>query len=85
MKFYETVNINLRNNGDELQLYAGTDLEAAQEAKHRADVSWANATKRDQESTVIELRVYEIPDDTDINDQDAVVDALVECSGYNLI
>lgn len=88
MKFYITANVEIRKDGeygDEFQLYAGTDLKEAQDTKHRAEVNWSKATKRDQERSKILLMVYEIPDDTDLNDKDAVYNALCECVGYDLI
>lgn len=88
MKIFEVTTVSIRQNGeygDEHQSYLGFDLEEATDAKEQALINYANASSRDQAQSVVEARVYEIADDTDINDRDAIIEAMCECSGYDLI
>lgn len=84
MKLYESVSIKLRGSepGDEISLYTGTD---EQKALDVAAADWKHLSKFDKEHSLVEVRVYEISDDTDINDEDDVVDALCDCFGYDVI
>lgn len=88
MKIFEVTTVSIRQNGeygDEYQAYLGFDLEEATVAKEQALINYENASSRDQAQSVVEARVYEIADDTDINDIDAIIEAMCECSGYDLI
>lgn len=62
--------------------YIGTDKDAAVEAGRTA---WASLTAHDKARTVIEVQEWELPDDTNVTDEGAVYDAIIEAFGYNLI
>ena len=87
MKLYEVTTIKIRANGefgDEFQDFLGFDFEEAKLAKEEALKSFSRLPNRYQKSTVVEARVYQIEDDVDVTDKDAIIDAMCDCGGYNL-
>lgn len=85
MKFYEVV--TARKDGyDEWTEYEGFDREKALKALE--DAKWAfekYSTTKEKENQYVECRVYELPDDIDINDKDEITNAICECTGYDTI
>ena len=87
MKLYEVTTINLRTNGefgDEFQTYLGFDFEEAKTAKELALAGFNALTAYDRAHSTVEARVYNIADDTDVTDPDAIIEAVCECGGYDL-
>lgn len=81
MKYYmvETERFNKRGEAIDTWLYyEGTDLSLAKKEKERRESG-------DTEEYVTSIKVYTIPDDTDLNDTDSVINALVEAIGYDTI
>lgn len=83
MKFYESVSIELRGNepGDEFTTYSGTDERKAFEDAYAA---WTRLSNFDKKHSTEEVRAYELPDDVNINDEDALANALGNC-GYDVL
>ena len=85
MKFYEVV--TARKDGyDEWTEYEGFDREKALKALE--DAKWAfetYSTAKEKKNQYVECRVYELPDDIDINDKDEIINAICECTGYDTI
>ena len=73
MKYYTTIT---SNQNDEWTEYEGIDVNEALRAYERV---------KPYTSYDIEIRVYELPDDTNISDRDELVDAICECDGYEVI
>ena len=86
MRLYQIVTMDIRSNGergDEYQAYLGFDLKEALAHHEQALINYENASEYDKERSVVEARVYNIPDDTDTTDEDAVIDAMCDCIGYD--
>lgn len=81
MKMYQVVTI-VRN--DEFEDYRGNSYEEALKAKHKALFDYEHSSPNDKKYQSVECRVYDIPDDTDIFDNDSVINAMVDCIGYDL-
>lgn len=83
MKFYESVSIELRGNetGDEFTTYSGTDERKALEEAYAA---WTRQSDFDKKHSTEEVRVYELSDDVNINDEDELANALGNC-GYDVL
>lgn len=73
MTYYATITAT---NTDEWTEYEGIDLNEALRAYERATAYTAHN---------VEVRAYELPDDTDINDRNELIDAICECVGYDVI
>lgn len=79
MKYYTLTEIELRGNGeygDEFDSYAGFDFEKIMEA-------YSNVRSNDKYA--LEIRAYELPNDIDVNDEDEISNAIVECAGYDVL
>jgi len=73
MTYYATIT---STNLDEWTEYEGIDLNEALHAYDRAKAyTYYN----------VEVRAYELPDDTNINDRDELIDAISECLSYDVI
>ena len=89
MEYYEVVDItlNLNSKGNEMgdgdDLYMGTDYKKALCACEEALYNWGRSDRRDQKKSAIEGRIYDIPDDTDINDEDEIINAICDACGYD--
>ena len=88
MKLYEVTTVELNHDKNDIrgeyQYYFGPDFEAAKQAK--ADLITSNEnhlTPREKEVQFVEARIYEISDDVDWSDDEAVIDAICECGGYD--
>lgn len=87
MKLYEVTTINLRANnefGDEFQTYLGIDADKAETAKAEALAAYDSLTAYDKAHCTVEARVYNIADNTDVTDNDAIIEAICDCGGYDL-
>lgn len=73
MTYYATIS---STNLDEQTEYEGIDIKKAIQAYERA----INYTQRN-----VEIRVYTLPDDTDINDRDELINAICDAMGYGLL
>ena len=73
LKYYAVIT---NTDNDEWTEYEGVNLKEAKQAYNRAKL---------QTAYNIEIREYELPDDTDINDRDELVNAICDAIGYNLI
>lgn len=79
MEYYEVAEITLNLNskgyemGDEESSYMGPDYKKAICACDEALSNWERLDYRDKKESAIEGRIYEIPDDTDINDEDEII------------
>ena len=80
MKYYQIVII--RGN-DEFTEWEGANYETACKMKEKALNAYDSLTAYDQKDSTLECRVYDLPDDIDINDEDAVFDAICDCIGYD--
>lgn len=84
MKIYQVVDGMEDVMIEEDVVYFGTDFKAAKEAKQRLiEHNDAYLTKREKEVQFVEARIYEISDDVDLSDDEAVIDAICECGGYD--
>lgn len=86
MKFYEICDVDVKNNGeygDELLIWEGFNLEEALSKKAEALNDFDRKSNRDKQHSTIECRVYELPNDTDIEDEDELINAICDCGGYN--
>lgn len=85
MKLYETTTIQIRNggeHGDEFEEYLGTSEEQAVKAGENA---WLAMATYDQKHSKVEVRAYDIADDIDLDDKDAVYEAMCELCGYDTV
>lgn len=84
MKLYEVTTVCEGDMIEEFLFYFGTDFEAAKEAKKRLiDMNDGHLTAREKEVQHVEARIWEVSDDLDLSDDDAVTDAICECGGYD--
>ena len=84
MKIYQVVDGMEDVITEEDVVYFGTDFEAAKEAKQRLiEHNDAYLTEREKNRAYVEARIYEISDDADLSDDEAVTDAICECGGYD--
>lgn len=89
MKYYEVTDITLNLNskgyerGDEECSYMGPDYKKAICACDEALSNWEHLDYRDKKESAIEGRIYEIPDDADINDEDEIINAICDACGYD--
>lgn len=78
MKVYQVTSIANNSYADEYDEYLGFDfekfIEVAQDAKSSV-----------QDGYKLECRIYDIPDDTDIEDENELTDAMCDCQGYDLL
>lgn len=81
MKYYEIVDV--KKDGEEFTEWKGFDLEEALIEKEDALINWERSSDYNRKRSTIECRVYDLPEDTDINDEDAVFDAVSDCIGYD--
>lgn len=79
MKIYHTESFK---NNDAFTDYLGADKDAAIEAGR---VAWQSLSAYDKERTVIEVQEWNLPDDIDVTDGDAIYDAMLEALGYDII
>lgn len=88
MKYYRVgstscININIEE-GDEFTSYEGTSFEDAKKALENEKWKFEKyLTQNEKKRTIVWGRVYDIPDDTDLNDEYALSNALCDCLGYN--
>lgn len=61
----------------------GPDYKKAICACDEALSNWERLDYRDKKESAIEGRIYEIPDDTDINDGDEIINAICDACGYD--
>lgn len=40
-------------------------------------------TETEKKRSYVEARIYDIPDDTDVSDEDELNNALIDCCGYD--
>lgn len=89
MKYYVVGSTSCRNihteEGDEFSSYEGTSLEEAKKALKNEKQAYEGLHPSDKKRTVVWGRVYDIPDDVDLNDEDSLTNALCECTGYDYI
>lgn len=89
MKYYEVAEITLNLNskgyemGDEESSYMGPDYKKAICVCDEALSNWERLDYRDKKESAIEGRIYEITDDTDINDKDEIINAICDACEYN--
>lgn len=89
MKYYEVAEITLNLNskgyetGDEESSYMGPDYKKAICVCDEALSNWERLDYRDKKESAIEGRIYEIPDDTDINDKDEIINAICDACEYD--
>lgn len=87
MKYYVVGSTSCRNihteEGDEFTSYEGISLEEARKALADEKYNFEHLHPHDKKRTIVWGRVYDIPDDTDLNDEDAVINALCDCIGYD--
>lgn len=81
MKLYQVVTTS---KADEFEDYLGTDLNEANEAKKRALTAYENLSSHDKAQSEVECRVYDIDDSTDTSDRDELINAMIDCCGYNI-
>lgn len=79
MKIYLTESIK---NYDSFTDYLGTDKESAIKAGR---IAWQSLSTYDKKKTVIEVQEWEISDDIDVSDSDAIYDAIFETLGYDIV
>ena len=80
MKIYQVVDGREYTMTEEDVVYFGTDFEAAKEAKERVTYHNNNyLTARELVHSYVEARIYEISDDIDLIDGEAVTDAICGC------
>lgn len=72
MKYYE---VAIVGKNDEWTYYKGFDLEKATKTYY----DYKGTEGKDK----IEARVYNIPDDTNIEDEDELTNAICDCLGYD--
>lgn len=83
-QIYEVVDVRERGMVEEYRYYLGTDFEASKQTK--SDLITSNEshlTPREKKHAYVEARIYEISDDVDLSDDEAVTDAICECGGYD--
>lgn len=86
MKIYEVTTVNLMTNGelgDEYQSYLGFDFDSALTAKSKALDDYDRLSDYDKKRCIVECRVYNVPDDVNVNDEDDITEAICECIGYD--
>lgn len=89
MKYYEVTGITLNLNskgyerGDEECSYMGSNYKKAICACDEALSNWERLDYRDKKESAIESRIYEIPDDTNISDEDEIINAICDACGYD--
>ena len=84
MKIYQVVDGREYTMTEEDLVYFGTDFEAAKEAKQRLiEHNDAYLTEREKNRAYVEALIYEISDDIDLSDDEAVTDAICECGCYD--
>lgn len=89
MKYYEVAEITLKlkskgyEMGDEECSYMGPDYKKAICACNEAVSNWYRLDYRDKKESAIEGRVYEIPDDTNINNEDEIINAICNTCEYD--
>lgn len=80
MEIYIVVNSII--GGDQFDEYIGTDSE---KAKKVAYASWNRMSAHDQKRSIVEARVYEVPDETNFDDEYEITDAICEYPNYDLL
>lgn len=80
MIIYQVVNSKI--SGDEFVDYTGAD---AEKAKRIAFDSWNSLSAGDQKRCTVKARIYEIPDGTDVADEDELTNALCENPDYDTL
>lgn len=84
MKIYQVVDGRQYDMTEEDIVYIGTDYEAAKEAKERVTFHNNNyLSAREIVHSYVAARIYEISDEVDLSDDEAVTDAICECVGYD--
>lgn len=84
MKIYQVVDGMEDVMTEEYVVYFGTDFESAKESKQRLiEHNDAYLTAREKKRAYVEARIYEISDEVDFSDDEAVIDAICECGGYD--
>ena len=79
MKIYHTESFK---KNDAFTEYLGADRKAAIEAGNTA---WQSLSSYDKKITVIEVQEWNLPDDIDATDSDAVYDAMLEALDYDIV
>lgn len=80
MKYYQ---IGTTSNGDEYVSYEGASLEEAKKALEDERYAFENLHPYDKKRTEVWGRVYDLPDDVNLNDEDELINAICDCLGYN--
>lgn len=80
MKYFQ---VGTTSNGDEYVSYEGTSLEEAKKALEDERYAFENLHSRDKKYTEVWGRVYDLPDDVNLNDEDELINAICDCLGYN--
>ncbi len=87
MKYYQVGSTKYAKlhteDGDEFLSYEGISLEEAKKALEDEKYAFEKLHNYDKKRTVVWGRVYDIPDDTDITDENELINALCECIGYD--
>lgn len=84
MKLYNVVTAT--KTGDEWTEYDGFDRAKAVEVLEEAQWKFEKySTAKEKENQYVECRVYDIPDDIDINDENEITNAICDCTGYDTI
>lgn len=88
MKMYEVTTVELNHTKNDIigeyPFYFGPDFEAAKKAKEDLIAqNEGHLTPREKERNYVEARIYEISDEVDLSDDEAVIDAICECGGYD--
>ena len=87
MKLYQIVladfNQKTKELGDEHVTFQGFDYEEAKAALVRALIDFEKMSEYDKNHSIVEGRVYEIEDTVDTSDEDEIIEALIDCLGYN--
>jgi hypothetical protein len=87
MKYYQIGTTSFTNanteDGDEYVSYAGISLADALEALENEKHAFKSLHEYDKKRTRVWGRIYDIPDETDINDEDEVLNAIIEAIGYD--
>lgn len=84
MKYYESVNVKLKGSEpiDEFTAYSGIDKKKALE---EAYADWHSLSDFNKEHSFEEVREYDLSDDTDLSDEDELINAICDCTGYDVL
>ena len=86
MKIYEIITVKwyTESTGEEYLEWRGFDHEEALKQKRKAEsMHDSYLTESEKKHSCVEARIYDIPDDTDVSDEDALTSAMIDCCGYD--